>query len=151
LCLFDTKLKAFAKHFFSARLIKIVTGQHNSHLLDSRKLIVSLHTHASNFFAVAKIFAFILMASILVESISAAPLVDDHTQATRKPRNPKNPNHRRKNLGGGGGVFKGINETSWQNPCNSIEWIPGLAVAQNFEESHSIVSQYRSRHLIPSD
>jgi hypothetical protein len=98
-------------------------------------------THPKPFsilFTVVKFIAFILIASICIDTISAAPVANDQTAPSKKPRNPhrKNPlkkNFRRK------GIFEGINETIWQNPCNG-QWIPGMATSQDYDESYRVVS-----------
>ena len=100
---------------------------------------------------VAKIFAFALIALICIDTVTSAPVtVDDTTQTSLKPKNTKNPLHRKKagqkplgkkNLERMKSLLDNEAVEEWTNPCNSIEWSPNLATAQNYNESYHDVRQ----------
>lgn len=96
---------------------------------------------------VTKIIAFILIASVVVELSSAAPLTKDQS-STEIPKNQKNPHRKKfglKHLKNGGNehitreqrkLFKGVNPKLWRNSCNYDN-------AENSSDNDRPVSMYQ--------
>lgn len=82
-----------------------------------------------------------------METVTAAPLLDDSTQITQKARNTRQQHQKKKNLNAGRKkslekkkVFDDDTVKAWQNPCNSIAWNPDYHNEVNYNESYKNVS-----------
>lgn len=125
----------------------------------NKKEIWNKNTHKNSLFmiTVAKIFACLLIATIVVETISAAPLLDDTTAASteklQRIKNAKNLLKSKKNQKNQKSlmttpaptVFEEKDEEMWHNPCNAIGWertqeINKSEAEQNFDAAYKNVS-----------
>lgn len=117
------------------------------------KVIMLQHkTYALCFFliAVAKFIAFALIASVCIDTVIAAPVIAEEstTNASLRPKNTKNPLHRKrgnqkmmgkKSLERMKSLFDDEAVEEWKNPCNSIEWSPNYPSGQNYNKSYDDV------------
>lgn len=101
-------------------------------------------------FTVVKIIIFALIASIIMEAISAAPVSEDTTtdqppkrlKNTRNPQNKKRGPHKlpgKKNLDRWKNQFDAEAVEEWTNPCYSIGWSNETPTVQNYTESYTYV------------
>jgi hypothetical protein len=106
-----------------------------------------LETHLDSFsFTVTKVIACILIASIFVETVIAAPLQTEEVAKTQKPKINRNPHQRRKGMGKKNldvrkNRFSDIDDSAWRNACGSIDWKQPTGEEQFQKVSYESVSQ----------
>jgi hypothetical protein len=88
-----------------------------------------------------------------MDTITAAPVLDETTQSPPKTKNTKNPQQRRKgnpNLNGKKSLdrrknlFDDVDAEAWKNACNSIGWMPEYTNEQNHNVAYENVSEFNT-------
>lgn len=98
-------------------------------------------------FTAEKVLFLIIIASVLMESLMAAPLSDDGSSVTRRPKNIRKSNKQRGHLNAAGkksgdrwNDLSDKTVEAWKNSCESSGWIASNTTEDKYNSSYETVS-----------